>query len=269
MNSQQESPHEIKNPLNFVKNFAEASQELVEELLELAMANDNQPSEEELVEIRLIAGELDENLERIRKHGLRADRIVHDMLRMGRGVGQMQSIKFNELVDEHTRLAYHGARAAVDGFRMELKFELGEDVGKIMAIPQDLGRVVLNMVGNACYATHQKRQELEEAGYTDYFPELTVTTSRSGEKEVLVAIRDNGSGIPQELIEKIFNPFFTTKPTDEGTGLGLALSNDIVQQHGGRIQVESSVGEYTEMRVYVPTDATDGLEAMEFGNATM
>ncbi|MDE0531327.1 MAG: ATP-binding protein [Albidovulum sp.] len=251
--------HEIKNPLNFVKNFAEASGELIEELEETLDESDGNLNEEDLGLVREIAGDLKSNVEKIGNHGSRADRIVHDMLRMGRGVGRATDVEINRLVDEHARLAYHGARAAVEGFRLELKMDLDPDAGSVTAIPQDLGRVVLNLVSNACYATHEKRMGKEtENSEVPYEPTLNVSTRKDGEF-VSIEIRDNGSGIPDDVIGKIFNPFFTTKPTDKGTGLGLALSNDIVQQHGGKISVESKSGQFTLMTVVIPVEGSAEL----------
>ena len=244
--------HEIKNPLNFVKNFSEASRELLEELEEVA-EDKTMDEEERKEEIESIHGLLNDNLKRILEHSGRANRIVHDMLRMGRG-GGFQRTEINTLVDEHAKLAYHGARATTDGFNLTLKSDYDEDAGKPEVISQDLGRVILNMVSNACYATHDKRLKLEEkmgASQTGYNPELRLGTKREGDM-IRITIRDNGSGMPPEVKDKIFNPFFTTKPTDQGTGLGLSLSNDIVMQHGGSISVESKDGEFTEMSIMIP-----------------
>jgi len=244
--------HEIKNPLNFVKNFSEASRELLEELEEVA-EDKTMDEEERKEEIESIHGLLNDNLKRILEHSGRANRIVHDMLRMGRG-GGFQRTEINTLVDEHAKLAYHGARATTDGFNLTLKSDYDEDAGKPEVISQDLGRVILNMVSNACYATHDKRLKLEEkmgASQTGYNPELKLGTKREGDM-IRITIRDNGSGMPPEVKDKIFNPFFTTKPTDQGTGLGLSLSNDIVMQHGGSISVESKDGEFTEMSIMIP-----------------
>lgn len=252
--------HEIKNPLNFVKNFSEASRELLEELEEVA-EDKTMDEEERKEEIESIHGLLNDNLKRILEHSGRANRIVHDMLRMGRG-GGFQRTEINTLVDEHAKLAYHGARATTDGFNLTLKSDYDEDAGKPEVISQDLGRVILNMVSNACYATHDKRLKLEEkmgASQTGYNPELKLGTKREGDM-IRITIRDNGSGMPPEVKDKIFNPFFTTKPTDQGTGLGLSLSNDIVMQHGGSISVESKDGEFTEMSIMIPDSPPKELQ---------
>jgi len=186
---------------------------------------------------------------------------------MGRGSGGFQATDINRLLDEHARLAYHSARATDADFNLDLKLDLDSEVGEVEVIPQDLGRVFLNLVSNACDATDEKRRAIEsgagaEDGYETedggrYFPTVWLSTKR-GEEHVEVRIKDNGKGMPPEVIDKIFNPFFTTKPTDRGTGLGLAISNDIIRKHGGSINVESEAGQYTEMRVDIPLTPPDG-----------
>ena len=249
--------HEIKNPLNFVKNFSEASAELVDELKEVLEELPAPEAEDEAGEagenpqemIEEICKDLVENLTRIRSHGDRADRIVRDMLAMGRGGGgQRQATDVNLLVDEHTRLAFHAVRAQDPDFQLDIQTTLDPTVGEVEVVPQDLGRVFLNMVTNACYAMDERRRK---GGDADFLPTLKITTRRL-EDGVEVAIRDNGTGMPKDVVDKIFNPFFTTKPTDQGTGLGLSLSADIVRQHGGDIRVESEPGEFTEMTVRIP-----------------
>ena len=245
--------HEIRNPLNFVKNFSEASQELIEELEEIYEEVDGEPSEDDQELIEEILQDITDNLERIRNHSERANRIVHDMLMIGRGGGEWRSVDLNLLLNEHALLAYHSARATDTEFQLDLQRDLDPGMGEIEAIPQDLGRTFLNMVGNSCHATHKKRLALIEAARADgrYMPTILLKTRRESDKAI-VTIRDNGTGIPAEVIDKIFNPFFTTKPTDEGTGLGLALSNDIIRQHGGTIKVNSKDGEFTEMIMELP-----------------
>ena len=242
--------HEIRNPLNFVKNFSESSAELLTELQEvLEELEDDLPGEQKGL-IREISDDLNDNMERIRNHGDRANRIVHDMLMMSRGTGEFQVTDINSLVDEHSRLAFHSARATAADFQLDLQFDLDPSVGELEVIPQDLGRVFLNMVSNSCYATNEKRMNLMEKGES-YVPELLLTTRRRDDS-IEIGIRDNGSGMPDEVIEKIFNPFFTTKPTDQGTGLGLAISNDIIREHGGSIHVTSEPGVFTEMLIELP-----------------
>ena len=252
--------HEIQNPLNFVKNFAEVSEELLEELQEVLEEEGIQISEEQRELINEIKGDLTDNLGRIREHGERANRIVRDMLQMGRGSGEARSADINALLDEHARLAFHSARATNADFQLDIKEELDEEVGELEVVPQDLGRVFLNMVSNACYATNEKRLSPETA--SDYAPTLWISTQRTPD-QVEIRIRDNGNGIPPDVVDKIFNPFFTTKPTDQGTGLGLALSNDIVREHGGTIKVHSEPGEFTEMTIELPTVRPTALQAAE------
>ena len=250
--------HEIKNPLNFVKNFAEVSEELLEELGEILEETGEAISEDQRGWIDEICQDLTDNLGRIREHGNRADRIVQDMLMMGRGAGESQLTNINNLLDEHARLAYHSARAADPNFNLTIESDLDPNAGEIDMVPQDMGRVFLNMVSNACYATDEKRREAKESGKTGYMPTLSLATAREDDR-IEVRIRDNGNGIPAEVVDKIFNPFFTTKPTDQGTGLGLALSNDIVREHGGTIRVTSEPGEYTEMIVELPLASTTAV----------
>ena len=246
--------HEIRNPLNFVKNFSESSGELLAELQEILTEEAVQLSEEQRNLVDEIAQDLSGNLERIRMHGERADRIVHDMLQMGRGSGGRQPTDINNLLDEHSRLAYHSARATDNEFQLNLKQDFDPNMGEVEVIPQDLGRVFLNMVSNACYATDEKRRSIAEKGDTEpYEPTIFLTTRRS-EDSVEVRIKDNGMGIPADIVGKVFNPFFTTKPPDQGTGLGLAMSSDIVRGHGGSIRVESEPGQFTEMIIELPLE---------------
>ena len=260
--------HEIKNPLNFVKNFSEASAELVDELKEVLEELPETETGDDAGEggeggeggdnpremIQEICQDLVENLTRIRSHGDRADRIVRDMLAMGRGSGRRQPTDINTLVDEHTRLAFHAVRAQDPDFQLDIQKEFDTNVGELDVVPQDLGRVFLNIVTNACYAVDERRRT---GGDADFSPTLKIT-SRRLEDSVEIAIRDNGTGMPKEVADKIFNPFFTTKPTDQGTGLGLSLSADIARQHGGEIRVQSEPGEFTEMTVRIPLVAPEG-----------
>ena len=251
--------HEIRNPLNFVKNFSEASEELLEELLEEVRApagadkdGDGEGDDRQEM-ISEISQDLAKNLKRIREHGARADRIVESMLLMGRESGERQMTDLNALLDEHARLAYHSARATNPNFNLEIVHDFDPTVGEVEVIPSDLGRVFLNMVTNACHATDERRREVPAA--SGYEPTLRLATKRLPDR-IEVRIRDNGSGMPPEVIERIFHPFFTTKPAGQGTGLGLALSNDIVRAHGGAIHVESEPGAFTEMTVELPLAET-------------
>lgn len=244
--------HEIQNPLNFVKNFSEVSSELIEELQEVFKEGDGSLSEDDRSLVEEICGDLGSNLERITHHGLRANRIVRDMLKMGSGSGDAQPTDINALLEEHAKLAYHSARASSDDFNITIEENYSPEVGELKVVSQDMGRVFLNIVTNACHATHDRRvRENAEEGGRVYEPSLRLSTRRTA-RNIEIAIRDNGGGIPDDIIGKIFNPFFTTKPTDQGTGLGLALSNDIVRQHGGEIAVETEPGESTRMVVRLP-----------------
>ena len=258
--------HEIRNPLNFVNNFSEVSAELLQELNEIFEEGGETLNEEQRGLIQDISQDLSSNLERIRTHGARANRIVHDMLMMGRGSGEHRPTDINGLVDEYSKLAYHSARATNTEFQIDLQQDFDPDVGELDVIPQDLGRVFLNMVSNSCHATHEKRIARVEAGNGSevYFPTVWLTTRRK-EEQIEVRIRDNGSGIPDDVIDKIFNPFFTTKPTDQGTGLGLALSSDIIRQHGGAIRATSEPGEYTEMIIDLPLVMETAVTEREVG----
>ena len=256
--------HEIRNPLNFVNNFSEVSGELLDELQEVLEEEGVELNEEQKSLVEEITGDLTSNLERIRSHGLRANRIVENMLRMGRSSGEWLETDINGLLEEHARLAYHSARATDSDFQLDIKEEFDPEAGSLEVIPQDLGRVFLNMVSNACYATNERRAATPGAGVAGgpYAPTVWLSTQRR-EDHVEVRIKDNGTGMPPEVIDKIFNPFFTTKPTDQGTGLGLSLSNDIVRRHGGQIRVNSEPGEYTEMIIEVPLERPTDTDAAE------
>ena len=260
--------HEIKNPLNFVKNFSEVSEELMEELGEVLTDNQEKLSKDDRELIEEISGDLTGNLKSIRHHGDRANRVIHDMLSMGRGSGERQPTDINGLLDQSARLAYHSARATDQSFNLDIKQDLDPQIDTIDVVSQDVGRVFLNLVSNACYATDEKRRSLgtdggEPAdGDGEYSPTLWLGTRRL-EDRIEIRVRDNGSGIPAEVVDKIFNPFFTTKPTNEGTGLGLALSNDIVREHGGAIKVETEPGSFTEMLVELPLESPAAMAVQE------
>ena len=246
--------HEIKNPLNFVKNFAEASEELIVELKEVLDDAGDDLSEENKSYINEIAGDLTSNVDRIRSHGERADRIVRDMLMMGRDSGEWQLTDINGLIQQHAQLSFHSARALDPDFQLDIQQDLGPNVGELNVIAQDLGRVFLNMVTNAGHATRERHRSEIASGNEAFQPTIWLKSMRADE-HIEVRIRDNGTGMPPEVVEKIFNPFFTTKPTDQGTGLGLSISSDIIRRHGGNIQVESEPGEFTEMIVTLPLEA--------------
>ncbi len=244
--------HEIRNPLNFVKNFAEASEELLEEFQEvLEESGDSFPeADREIVEE--VTQDLTDNLARIRSHGDRANRIVQDMLSMGRGSGDRSPTDINQLVDEYARLAYHSARGTDQNFQLSIERDFDDAVGELNVVSQDLGRVFLNMVSNSCYATDERRQASGAAAGDGPFMPVVWLATRRHEDHIEVRIRDNGGGMPPDVAEKIFNPFFTTKPTGQGTGLGLAMCSDIVRQHGGNIRLDVQEGEGTEMIIDLP-----------------
>ncbi|MDB5024985.1 MAG: tetratricopeptide repeat protein [Mucilaginibacter sp.] len=234
--------HEIQNPLNFVNNFSEVCIELLHELTEEAKSGNHK-------EVTAIAGDLSRNLEKINHHGKRADFIVKGMLQHSRtGTGERQLTNINVLADEFFKLSYHGLRAKNKSFNAELATHFDPDLPKINAIPQDIGRVMLNLFNNAFYAVNQKQKT---AG-ADYKPEVTVITSAEN-GQVIIKVKDNGNGIPDSIKDKIMQPFFTTKPTGEGTGLGLSLTYDmVVKGHGGKIDINTKEGEYTEFKVVLP-----------------
>ena len=248
--------HEIRNPLNFVKNFSEASNDLISELRDILKEEDGESkeiTEDDRSYILEVSGDLESNLDRVLSHTARANRIVEDMLKMGRSSTSWQMTDINVLVEEYARLAYHSARGTDQDVLVDFQFDLDENMGEMEVVTQDMGRVFLNMVGNSCYATNEKRQKVLAAGgaNSDYMPTVWISTKREGDNAV-ISIRDNGMGMPPEVQEKIFNPFFTTKPTDKGTGLGLAISADIIRTHGGFIEVESEEGNFTEMKITLP-----------------
>lgn len=228
--------HEIQNPLNFVNNFSEVSNELIEEIEE-ERAKSPESRDETLVSE--ILGDIKQNLIKIKHHGKRADSIVKGMLQHSRtSSGEAILTDINTLADEFLRLSYHGLRAKDKTFNADFKMDFDPDLPKIHVVPQDMGRVFLNIINNAFYAVDKK----SKSGIPDYKPAVVVQTKKL-DKVVEITISDNGSGIPTDIKDKIFQPFFTTKPTGQGTGLGLSLSYDIVKAHGGEIIVESKVGE--------------------------
>ena len=243
--------HEINNPLNFVNNFSETSADLVTEMRETLEESDNgQLSQNQRELLEDIISDLADNMERIRNNGGRASRIVQAMLTMGLDSVERQFYDINRLLDEHAQIAYQSACSADQDFRLQLQFDC-QEMEDIEVNPQGMGRVFVNMVNNACYATDEKRRSLGDD--SSYEPSLTLSTRRAG-GQVEIRLRDNGTGIPEDVVGNIFNPFFTTKPTDRGTGLGLTICNEIVREHGGSIEVNSEPGEFTEMLVILPVD---------------
>ena len=241
--------HEIQNPLNFVNNFSEVNKELLAEMKD-EMDKGN------LQEVKAIANDVIENQEKINHHGKRADAIVKGMLQHSRssdsGIGVKEPVGINALADEYSRLAYHGLRAKDKFFNAKLKTDFDESIGNINIVPQDIGRVILNLITNAFYAVTEKKKENGEG----FDPAVSVSTKRidgkSDSYRVEVRVKDNGKGIPNKVLDKIFQPFFTTKPTGQGTGLGLSLAYDIVKSHGGELKVETKEGEGSTFIISLP-----------------
>ena len=233
--------HEIQNPLNFVKNFSEVSNELMDEM-------NAELNKGDIEEAKAISNDVKQNLEKINHHGKRADAIVKGMLQHSRSSsGQKEPTDINALCDEYLRLSYHGLRAKDKSFNATMKTEFDESIGNINIIPQDIGRVVLNLINNAFYAVDEKKKQIGEG----YEPTVSVSTKKINGK-VEIKVVDNGNGIPQKVLDKIFQPFFTTKPTGQGTGLGLSLAYDIIKAHGGEIKVETIEGAGSEFIISLP-----------------
>ena len=227
--------HEIQNPLNFVNNFSEVSEELVDEMKE-------ELEKGEFEEAKSIGDEIKQNLSRIRLHGKRADSIVKGMLEHSRSNDREKvPTDLNLLANEFLRLSYHGIRAKDKAFNADFEIDLDEQLPKVTVVPQDIGRVILNLVNNAFYAVNEK----SKLGIEGFQPKVIVSSKKT-ENGVELSVQDNGNGIPDSIKEKIFQPFFTTKPTGSGTGLGLSLSYDIIKAHGGEMKVESEEGKGTK-----------------------
>jgi signal transduction histidine kinase len=233
--------HEIQNPLNFVNNFSEVNEELLKEL-------NTEADKGNLEEVKAIAKDITFNSEKINHHGKRADAIVKGMLQHSRSSsGIKEPTDINALTDEYLRLAYHGLRAKDKSFNASIKTDFDNGIGKINIIPQDIGRVILNLINNAFYTVDEKKK----LNQNRYEPTVSVSTKKTNGK-VEIKVSDNGNGIPQKVLDKIFQPFFTTKPTGQGTGLGLSLSYDIIKAHGGELKVETKEGEGAEFIVILP-----------------
>jgi len=252
--------HEIQNPLNFVNNFSDVNRELIEELK-------NEKSNLKSEEQHEILNDIDQNLEKISFHGRRADAIVRGMLQHSRtSSGQKELTDINALADEYLRLAYHGLRAKDKSFNAKLETDFDPSVGRINIVAQDIGRVILNLINNAFYAISDKAklqsanlptpQGVLRTGQADYDPQVIIQTKRMSGKtngeRVEISVSDNGNGIPKNIVDKILQPFFTTKPTGEGTGLGLSLAHEIVKAHGGELKVETKEGEGTKFIIVIP-----------------
>jgi C4-dicarboxylate-specific signal transduction histidine kinase len=238
--------HEIQNPLNFVNNFSEINSELLSEIKD-------QLAKETLSEIgkKQIQGlthDLSQNLEKINHHGKRADAIVKGMLQHSRGgAAQRELTDINALCEEYLRLSYHGFRARDKTFNAGFETNFDASLGKVDVVPQDLSRVLLNIFNNAFYSVSERKKK----GGSDYQPTVRVSTRKSPDR-IIITIRDNGLGVPDTLKDKIFQPFFTTKPAGQGTGLGLSLSYDIIKAAGGEIKINSKAGDFAEFSIYLP-----------------
>jgi signal transduction histidine kinase len=236
--------HEIENPLNFVNNFSEVNKELLFEMKDEIKKGNFKATES-------IADNVIENEEKINQHGKRADAIVKGMLQHSRAnVGQKEPIDINSLCDEYLRLAYHGLRAKDKTFNSEMKTDLDNSIGRINVVRQDIGRVILNLLSNAFYAVNER--ERLQSPLDGYTPQVMVSTKKLTEKIVIV-VKDNGNGVPQNIVDKIFQPFFTTKPAGRGTGLGLSLAYDIVKVHGGEIKLQTKEGVGSEFIIELPS----------------
>ncbi len=238
--------HEIQNPLNFVNNFSEVNTELIEEAVqEIDKGN--------IGEVKFILGDIKDNSEKINHHGKRAGDIVKGMLQHSRtSSGIKEPTDINVLCDEYLRLSYHGLRAKDKSFNATMKTHFDESIGKINIIPQDIGRVLLNLYNNAFYATSEKLKAESLKQNSNYEPLVSIQTKKEGNR-VLITVSDNGNGIPEKIVNKIFHPFFTTKPTGQGTGLGLSLSYDIIKAHGGEIKVETEEGQGSSFNIQLPS----------------
>jgi signal transduction histidine kinase len=238
--------HEMQNPLNFVNNFSDVNTELIEDM-------EQEIDKGNFQEVKTIANDIKENQQKINHHGKRADAIVKGMLQHSRSsTGVKEPTDINELADEYLRLCYHGLQAKDPFFNATIQTHFDQSLEKINIIPQDIGRVFMNLFTNAFYYVTEKKKAKGDS----FEPKVSVATksikSPSGKLGVLISVRDNGLGIPQKVLDKIFQPFFTTKPTGQGTGLGLSLSYDIIKAHSGELKVETKEGEGAEFIIQLP-----------------
>jgi len=237
--------HEIQNPLNFVNNFSEVSNELISEMVDEVDKGNTE-------EVKTIAKDVQQNLVKILHHGKRADAIVKGMLQHSRSSNnQKEPTDINALADEYLRLAYHGLRAKDKSFNVTMNTDYDTTIGSVSIVSQDIGRVILNLITNAFYVVNEMKTLRQAQGDNNYQPLVSVST-RKLDGKVEIKVSDNGNGIPQKVLDKIFQPFFTTKPAGQGTGLGLSLSYDIVKAHGGEIKLETKEGEGTSFIIQLP-----------------
>lgn len=248
--------HEIKNPLNFVTNFAQLMQELLKELRDELVGAREKLGEDAWGNIEDILGHLDLNASKVNEHGQRADNIVRGMLLLSRGgASKPHRANVNAILAQSVDLAFHGLRAQDQSFNITIHVDFDKSIQPMMVVPQDLSRAFLNVANNACYAAHERRRGLP--AHSDFIPSIWASSQKVGDL-VEVRIRDNGAGIPREIVDQIFNPFFTTKPAGVGTGLGLSIVHGIVvEEHKGDIRVESKPGEFTEFIITLPYATED------------
>ncbi|PVW16581.1 hypothetical protein DDV96_04345 [Marixanthomonas spongiae] len=249
--------HEIQNPLNFVNNFSEVSQELIDEI-------DEEIANGDMNEVKLLLTDIKQNLEKINHHGKRADGIVKGMLQHSRkSTAEKEPTDINKLADEYLRLAYHGLRAKDKSFNATLETNFDETIEKVNVIPQDIGRVLLNLITNAFYACAERsrsacNEKKKSDKEIDYRPTVSICTMQNsplkgGKGGITISVKDNGNGIPKHVVDKIFQPFFTTKPTGQGTGLGLSMSYDIITKgHGGELKVSTQENKGTTFTIIIP-----------------
>ncbi len=241
--------HEIKNPLNFINNFAKLSIGLIDELQDILNKYSSSASPDDQAYLEEVMTDIRSNLHKIDEHGQRAERIITGMLLHARGKsGEFIPTDVNSLLGEYLNLAYHALRARDLSFNIRMETDYDPAIGRIDVVPQDLSRVFLNLINNACYATNEKKKQLGDT----YFPVLSVKTKKRNDT-VEINIRDNGTGIPESVRQKLFTRFFTTKPAGEGTGLGLSLSRDIIENiHHGTLTLQSEEGIFTEFVITIP-----------------
>ena len=249
--------HEIRNPLTFIKNFAQDADSVTDQMLEMLDKSASEATREQRHELNSLAGVLKEDMERVVRNTERADRVVSDMLAMHRGSsGEFVPVDVNQLIRQQAMVAYRTVQSQTEGFTMDVRMDLDPEIGLVRAVPEDLGRVITNLVVNACQAAAAKSGEL---GAGDYEPVLSLATRRAPDA-VEIRVWDNGHGISRTVQERMFNPFFTTKGPNQGTGLGLSLVHDVVREHGGNVEVDSRPGEYTEMLVRLPMSRAPAAE---------